>query len=96
MNPNSILRPTPSQLDPGIEAIFDAMTAYMGSEYPSLNSFATYDGVGTNLGLSVNDSAGNRFAYTEYRQGVRVTLNPASASLAAGGTQQFTAAAFNG
>lgn len=88
---NAILR----DVDPEIKAIFDAMLAYMGTEYPTCNCFANYDGMGTNMGINCTDTTGNRWSYTEYQQGVRVTITPTGASLGPGQQQQFTATATN-
>jgi len=89
------LRPSPRAVDPQLQAIFDAMLAYMSDTYPTLNAFASFDANGTNVGVNVTDYSGNRWSYTEFIQGIRVTVEPMGTVLGPGGTQQFNATATN-
>lgn len=89
------LRPSPRAIDPGLQAIFDAMLAYMGDTYQSLNAQASVDANGKNLAVNVLDFAGGRWGYTEFIAGVRVAVTPTGIALGPGGTQQFTATATN-
>ena len=82
-------------IDPALQQIFDAMIEFMGTEYVQVNCYTNYDGTGINCGVNASDTDGNRWSYTEYQKGGRVTITPATATLGPAGTQQFTAAAFN-
>lgn len=89
------LRPSPRATDPALQAIFDAMLAYMGDTYPNLNAFANYDANGTNVGVNVTDYNGSRWSYSEFIVGIKVAVTPTGIALGPAGTQQFDAAATN-
>jgi hypothetical protein len=88
--------PSPIAVSSEIQALFDALLAVLGADYMSTNAYASHDGVGTNLSVTVEDAARNRWTYSEYQVATRVTLTPAGASLGPGETIQFTAAATDG
>jgi hypothetical protein len=82
-------------LDPAIEQIRADLLAFMGETYVSSNANASYDGSGVNFGITAEDPQRNRWTYSEYASGFRITVSPVSASLHAGQTQQFTGSATN-
>lgn len=83
------------EIDPKIGAIEDAILAFMGTAYVNCNAGVSFDGAGQNFNITAEDTARNRWTYTEYLLGARVAVSPMGASLAAGATQQFTATATN-
>jgi hypothetical protein len=89
--------PKPTQLvtDPLIQAVFDALDAYIaGTAWTSANSSVTLDGSGTTHTMNSNDRGGkNSVSYTERAIGVTVSVQPVTANLGPGQTQQFTASA---
>jgi hypothetical protein len=78
-------------LDPAIEQIRQDLLAFMGETYVTSNANASYDGSGVTFGITAEDAERNRWTYSEYATGFRVTITPTSATLKAGETQQFTA-----
>lgn len=77
-----------------VQAVFDALDAFMaGTEYTNSNATVTVDGGGLTHTINASDKAGNSVTYTERTAGKRVAITPGTATLTAGGTQQFTASA---
>ena len=88
-------RPTPFDINK-VQAVFDALDAYMaGTSWSSSNASVYLDGSGTTHSMSSQDAGGNNFTYSERMAGLRVSVQPPSASLGPGQTQQFTATATN-
>lgn len=82
-------------VDPALQAIFDAMTAFMGSEFTSMNCTLSQTSTGTNETCNLVDVTGETTSVTHFTPGPKVTVTPAGANLGPGGTQQFTASAAN-
>jgi hypothetical protein len=81
-------------IDPGIQAIFDAMFSYMESiQVPACNSWANLTGNGTSYGISVTASDGSQQSQTYFTPGSKVTVMPTGGNLGPRETQQFTATA---
>lgn len=81
--------------DPEVQAIFDAMTNFMGNEYNSTAATTTMDGTGTGQSINCVAVDGGKWNYYEFSPGVKVSVSPPTASLGPGGTQQFAASAKN-
>ena len=86
--------PTPKLVtDPAIQAVFDALDAFIaGTTSTNATSSVTQDGTGTTHTIS-SSGPSSRYTYTEWSAGSRVTVQPTSASLGPGQTQQFSATA---
>ncbi len=81
-------------IDPQIQAIFDAMFAYMQTiGVPTCNSWANRTGNGTSYGISVTGLDGSQASQTFFTPGDKVAVTPTNPSLGPGETQQFTATA---
>jgi hypothetical protein len=78
-------------VDPAIQKILDDMMAYMGTTYVNCNASTSQDSMAITQTFSSVDVQGNRVTYSAYTVGNRVSVSPASASMQAGKTQQFTA-----
>src|SRR5262245_7054824 len=87
--------PLPRISDPKVQAVWDALLDLMGSTY--INAFASgnFDGTGTTMTMNCTDAQNNRWSYTEFTAGIRVTISPTNVSLGPGETQQFVASATN-
>jgi hypothetical protein len=88
-------RPTGFALDPKLQAVFDALDAYVaGTNWTSSNAGVTFDGGGTTHSMNSSDrTLTNSVTYTQRSAGDRVVVSPTGASLGPGETQQFTASA---
>lgn len=81
-------------IDPGIQAIFDAMFSYMQSiSVPSCNSWANHTGNGVSYGISVTASDGSQVNHTYFLPGSKVTVTPTGGNVGPGETVQFAATA---
>ena len=86
---------TAKQLDPKVEAVFEAMIAFLGDDYKSAYSNANYDGAALTLGLTAEDFQGQSFTFSTRTPGTRIAISPLGASLGPGEQQQFSATASN-
>jgi len=89
-NPPSKDKPV-IRIDQGIQDIFDAMSAFMGTTYNTSTASVVIDGMSTTQTFACTDPQGNRQTYTTYALGNKVTVQPAGIALQAGQSQQFTA-----
>jgi hypothetical protein len=76
-----------------VQTIFDAMRAALLAypEVVNINSYATVDPNGNTVGITVVDKWGSQVNYSLRTNTGKVFLEPMTASLASGGTVQFTA-----
>jgi Bacterial Ig-like domain (group 2) len=85
---------TGKDIDPQVQAIFDAMFAYMQTVgVPTCNSWVNRTGNGTNYGISVTGFDASQASQTFFTPGDRVAVTPTNPSLGPGETQQFSASA---
>jgi len=84
-------KPSKVSLDPAVQAIFDAMDAFMGSTYVQCNASEFKSPTSTTYSITFTDKKGNQQTYTNLQMGNKVTVTPSSANLGAEATQQFTA-----
>jgi len=83
-------------VDPQVQAIFDAIEAYMATHsLPSCSCSASQSGAGITESLSATEMDGDTYTLQFFTKGTQVLVTPASVSLGPAGTQQFTAAATN-
>jgi hypothetical protein len=76
------------------QPVFTALDTYIaGTAWTTSNATVFLDGSGTTHTMNCNDRANNSFTYTERVVGDRVSIQPTTASLGPGQTQQFTASA---
>jgi hypothetical protein len=77
-----------------MQAVFDALDAFAKDTGAAMaTGTISYDGGGVNHSMTAQDRSGeNRYQYSERVAGVRVAISPASATVSAGGSVQFTAA----
>jgi len=89
--------PVLSSLDPKVQAIFDALDAYIqGTSWANATASVMLTGSQTTHTITTADRTNsNGVSYTERIAGVRVTIDPMSVTLSPGQSQQFTAAAYN-
>jgi hypothetical protein len=88
--------PTLRNLDPAlVQPVYDALLALMGTDYVGSNANMSFDGAGTNFGISVTDAIGDRWNAQWYMSNVRVAITPSGVALDAAETQQFQATATN-
>ena len=85
----------PQAVDPGIQAIWDAMNAYMGTTYMTCNATVTFDGAGERDTINCTAANNDNWQYVTYQNGGKVAVSPTTASLGPGQTQQFSATAQN-
>jgi hypothetical protein len=78
-------------LDPAVAAIFDAMTAFMGTTYTSCNTSIARDAMATTQTINATDVQGSNYNVSARIAGPRVSITPLGANLGPNGTQQFTA-----
>jgi len=79
-----------------MEAVFDALDAYIaGTTWITCNATVNLDGSGTTHTMTCQDRLQNSFTYSERDAGIRVSIQPVSATLGPGQTQQFVATATN-
>jgi len=79
------------------QPVFDALDNYIaGTDWIVSTASVTLDGSGATHTITCSDRNGkNSYTYTERTAGVHVAVQPMSANLGPGETQQFTANATN-
>ena len=81
-------------LDPQVQAIFDAMFAFMDAQdVPTCNAWANRVGNGISYGISATAFDGSQLSNTYFAPGTKVMVAPSNPMLGPNGTQQFTASA---
>lgn len=85
-------------ISPSIQAVFDALKVVLAEDpnYTNVSSNASKDAGGQSVGITISDKYGSSATYTERITTGRVFLDPITASLGPGETQQFTATTLDG
>jgi hypothetical protein len=78
---------------PTIQAVFDALLAVLAEDpsYANVNAYASIDGGGQNVGITIADKYGSSQSYSNRIVVGKVFLDPMSGSAGPGGTVQFAA-----
>jgi Bacterial Ig-like domain (group 2) len=86
--------PKPKDIDPTIQAIFDAMFNLMQAKgVPTCNAWANQTGNGMGYGVSITGFDGAQVSYSYFTPGSRVVITPPNATVGPGATMQFSATA---
>jgi hypothetical protein len=74
-----------------IQALFQALLDFMGTTFASANVNGFLDAAATTMSITATDKGGDTYTYSQRVIGPVVAITPASVSVKAGATQQFTA-----